>query len=116
MKPDMRVRLCGMELRNPIIAASGNSGSAGCEVPGTAGKATSGFAVNGYASSPYVTAVGGTDFYYGAASINTYWSTTNTSPYKSVLKYIPEQVWNDSYAPGGSGTSNVVLRKNVNGS
>jgi dihydroorotate dehydrogenase (NAD+) catalytic subunit len=26
MKPDMRVRLCGMELRNPIIAASGTFG------------------------------------------------------------------------------------------
>ena len=35
-----------------VIAASGNSGSAACEVPGTAGKATSGFAVNGYATSP----------------------------------------------------------------
>ena len=26
MKPDMRVRLCGLELRNPIIAASGTFG------------------------------------------------------------------------------------------
>jgi dihydroorotate dehydrogenase (NAD+) catalytic subunit len=26
MKPDMRVRLCGMELRNPVIAASGTFG------------------------------------------------------------------------------------------
>lgn len=45
-----------------IVAAAGNTGSAGCEVPGTAGSATSGYAVNGYATSPYLTAVGGTDF------------------------------------------------------
>ena len=50
-----------------VVAASGNTGAAGCEVQGTAGTATTGYAVNGYASSPYVTAVGGTDFYYSGA-------------------------------------------------
>ena len=97
-----------------IIAASGNTGSAGCEVPGTAGKATSGFAVNGYASSPYVTAVGGTDFYYGTgAPASHYWSTGNSS-YKSIQNTpIPEQVWNDSYAPGGTGTTNSVAGTSV---
>ncbi len=87
-----------------FVAASGNTGAAGCEVPGNAGTATTGFAVNGYASSPYVTAVGGTDFFYGSTAITTYWSNTNTG-YKSALKYIPEQVWNDSYVPGGTGNS-----------
>lgn len=90
-----------------FVAASGNTGAAGCEVPGTAGSATTGYAINGYASSPYLTAVGGTDFYYGSIAITTYWSATNTG-YKSALKYIPEQVWNDSYGPGGTGTSYSV--------
>jgi trimeric autotransporter adhesin len=88
-----------------FVAASGNTGAAGCEVPGTAGSATTGFAVNGYASSPYVTAVGGTDFYYSGGSTTAYWSATNTG-YTSALSYIPEQVWNDSYAPGGFGSGN----------
>lgn len=97
-----------------IIAASGNTGSAGCEVPGTAGKSTSGFAVNGYATSPFVTAVGGTDFYYGTGlPASHYWSNGNTG-YKSIQSTpIPEQVWNDSYAPGGSGTANSVAGTSV---
>jgi subtilase family serine protease len=82
-----------------VVAASGNTGAAGCEVPGTAGSATTGYAINGYASSPYLTAVGGTDFYYTGGA--TYWSTTNTG-YTSALSYIPEQVWNDSYDPGSN--------------
>jgi hypothetical protein len=88
-----------------FVAASGNTGAAGCEVQGTAGSATTGFAVNGYASSPYLTAVGGTDFYYNG-STTAYWSATNTptTGYKSALTYIPEQVWNDSYAPGNNCT------------
>jgi hypothetical protein len=85
-----------------FVAASGNTGAAGCEVQGTAGSATTGYAINGYASSPYLTAVGGTDFYYGGGG--TYWNAAGAS-YSSALKYIPEQVWNDSYGPGGSGTS-----------
>jgi subtilase family serine protease len=99
-----------------VVAASGDSGAAGCEVPGTVGKATTGYAVNGYASSPFVTAVGGTDFFYSTLNpASTYWSTTNsgTPSYTSAKSYIPEQVWNDSYAPGGSGTSNSVSGTSV---
>lgn len=98
----------GMELVNMVaeqaaaqgmtfVAAAGNTGSAGCEVQGTTGTATSGYAVNGFATSPYLTAVGGTDFYYGVLSPpSTYWNTLNNG-YSSVLNYIPEQAWNDSY-------------------
>lgn len=86
-----------------FVAAAGNSGAAGCAVPGTSGSASgAAFAVNGFATSPYLTAVGGTDFYYSGAG-STYWNTT--SAYSSAKSYIPEQVWNDSYGPGGSGTS-----------
>jgi hypothetical protein len=61
-----------------------------------------------------VTAVGGTDFYYGIGTpASQYWSTGNSS-YKSIMNTpIPEQVWNDSYAPGGTGTSNSVAGTSV---
>jgi subtilase family serine protease len=90
-----------------VVAAAGNAGAAGCEVPGNAGAAKSGYAVNGYASSPFVTAVGGTDFSYGQATTN-YWGATNSATYSSALQYIPEQAWNDSnpvYTNSVSGTS-----------
>ncbi|HEX6772287.1 MAG TPA: protease pro-enzyme activation domain-containing protein [Acidobacteriaceae bacterium] len=98
----------GMELVNMVaeqaaaqgmtfVAAAGNTGSAGCEVQGTTGTATSGYAVNGFATSPYLTAVGGTDFYYGTLTPpSLYWSIINLG-YWSALSYIPEQAWNDSY-------------------
>jgi trimeric autotransporter adhesin len=86
-----------------VVAASGNTGSAGCEVPGTAGKATTGLAVNGYASSPFVTAVGGTDFFYGTNPVTTYWGA-NTG-FTSAKMYIPEQVWNDSFSANGNGNA-----------
>src|SRR5579859_4265895 len=59
-----------------VVAAAGNAGSTGCEVPGSAGTADTGFAVNGYASSPFVTAVGGTDFSYTQATTN-YWGANS---------------------------------------
>jgi subtilase family serine protease len=92
-----------------FVAAAGNSGAAGCAVPGTSGSATgAAYAINGFASSPFLTAVGGTDFYYGTANTNKYWFS-NKSGYSSAKGYIGEQVWNDSYAAGGSnGTSNAV--------
>ena len=83
-----------------VIVPSGDSGSAACEQPFGA-PASSGLAVNGVASSPYATAVGGTDFYYGdegAATSSTYaqyWSTSS-SAYTQQLEYVPEQAWNDS--------------------
>lgn len=93
-----------------VVAAAGNTGSAGCQVPGTAGPAStkSGFAVNGYASSPFATAVGGTDFYYGTTSTtqpSAYWTTTNTTTYGSTqtaTTHIPEQAWNDSNTSQGT--------------
>ncbi len=108
-----------------FVAAAGNSGAAGCAVPGTSGSiANPTSAVNGFASSPYLTAVGGTDFYY-TGSMSSYWNTTNGAGYLSVntnpvinnppRNYVvglfktgafQEQVWNDSYS--GNGNSNAV--------
>ncbi len=78
-----------------IVVEAGNSGSAGCDVPGSSAGAVGGLAVNGMASTPYATAVGGTDFYYGTNAYSKYWNTKATG-YSSALSYIPEQAWNDS--------------------
>src|SRR6202034_1694675 len=78
----------GLGANPPIVVVDGNDpgvtddayiaykqieliGAAGCEIPGTAGSAGTGYAVNGYATSPFVTAVGGTDFYYGTTKTTT---------------------------------------------
>ncbi len=86
-----------------VLVSSGNAGSAGCDVAVngvTSSAATQGLAINGYASTPYATAVGATDFYYAAGqSQANYWSATNggAGGYTSALGYIPEQAWNSSY-------------------
>jgi hypothetical protein len=85
-----------------VISATGDAGAAACDIPGgSEGQETSfyGPAVNGWASTPYNTAVGGTDFYYttGAPSTN-YWNATNsgTPAFISAKGVIPQQPWNDS--------------------
>ena len=84
-----------------VVAAAGNTGAGACETPGSTALASTGLNVNGYASSPYVTAVGGTDFYYslGANSVSNYWIPANSQPYSTAGGYIQEQVWNDSTQP-----------------
>jgi subtilase family serine protease len=80
-----------------VFVSSGDEGAASCDADET--KATHGIAISGFASTPYNTAVGGTDFgdtYLGTAS--TYWNSTNTSTYGSAKSYIPEIPWNDSCA------------------
>ena len=85
-----------------IFAAAGDAGAAGCASPGADydnfGNVA---AVNGVASSPYVTAVGGTEFdeTVNGASVSTFWNTTNAANLSSATGYIPEMVWNDS-CPG----------------
>jgi Pro-kumamolisin, activation domain len=80
-----------------IVVASGDSGAAGCDTPFTQ-QATQGLAVVLPASLPYVTAVGGTEF--NEASGN-YWNTSNNAANGSVLSYIPEVAWNDSFSGFG---------------
>jgi subtilase family serine protease len=87
-----------------IIAASGDSGAAGCDYstgsqPVTT--ATHGLAVSLPASSPYVTAIGGTQFNEGSGG---YWNSSNNGSNGSALFYIPEAAWNettDSIKNGG---------------
>jgi Pro-kumamolisin, activation domain len=105
-----------------VFVAAGDTGSASCDAGGDANgtpyAAEYGLTVSGVASTPYNTAVGGTDFNWcPASSINSttasvytcsssaaqYWSTTNNSTTKaSALGYVPEIPWNDSCAsPSG---------------
>jgi subtilase family serine protease len=84
-----------------ILVASGDSGSAGCDVYSGEVAAEYGLMVSGTASTPYNVAVGGTDF-NDVDTWSKYWSSTNnTSTLASALSYIPETTWNDSCARTG---------------
>ncbi len=97
-----------------VLAASGDAGAAGC----SAGSSASGSfpAVSGLCSSPYATCTGGTEFNEGAGPAQ-YWAAANGAYLGSALQYIPEEVWNESAANGGSdmwasggGVSTVYLQ------
>jgi subtilase family serine protease len=85
-----------------IVVASGDSGVAACDSPGDSFGAMYGLAVNALASSPYVTAVGGTDFGDTARRETAiYWappSGENVYTKQTALSYVPEIVWDDSCA------------------
>jgi MYXO-CTERM domain-containing protein len=80
-----------------LVAASGDSGAAGCDHWGSA-VATKGPAVLLPSTLPQVTAVGGTMFDEGAGNP---WSATNGPNLGSATAYIPEKAWNDTAALGG---------------
>jgi hypothetical protein len=85
-----------------VFVASGDEGSASCD----AGYDTSvpygaqfGLSVSGVASTPYNTAVGGTDFNWTwiTNGQSTYWNTSNASgTLESAKGYIPESPWNST--------------------
>jgi subtilase family serine protease len=77
-----------------FFASSGDAGAEGCDSPDSETVATGPVSINLPSSTPFTTAVGGTEFNDSPAS--TYWSPTNTSTGVSALSYIPENVWNDS--------------------
>ncbi len=83
-----------------VFAASGDSGSPRCDqggdASGTPYPAQYGLSVSGLASSPFDTAVGGTDLNWGSTA-SPYWNATNNSANGSSAKgYMPEIPWNDS--------------------
>jgi subtilase family serine protease len=82
------------------LAASGDSGPAGCDYQ--VAVSTQGLGVSLPASVPEVTAVGGTEFNEGSGS---YWSGANGLYGGSALSYIPETAWNDTVASGGLAAS-----------
>jgi len=64
--------------------------------------------VNILAASPYVVAVGGTEFTSDSIIGTTYWSATNNSKtLASAISYPPEVVWNDSCSAAKCGANNV---------
>jgi subtilase family serine protease len=83
-----------------VFVAAGDAGAAGCDTGADAVGAGAG--VNGLCSSPYSTCVGGTEFNEGPDYAQ-YWAASNLPANASALSYIPEQVWNESGANGGSG-------------
>jgi len=115
-----------------ILAAAGDTGAADCD-PKTADSAIEGLAVDFPASSPYVTAMGGSMFNGDAAATciggvcndstpsdfaaTTYWAGTPASSdvISSALKYIPEAAWNETaivgYLAGGGGGASSFYAK-----
>jgi hypothetical protein len=97
-----------------VFVASGDSGSPACDQGydgnGNPYSAQFGLAVSGVASTPYNTAVGGTDFSWCQPTLNSsgdvagcpttgtsYWSATNNSSNNSSASgYVPETPWNDT--------------------
>jgi hypothetical protein len=82
-----------------VFVASGDAGAATCD-QGLSGNpphpAQYGLSVSGIASTPYDTAVGGTDLNWGSTA-SPYWATSNNSTNGSnALGYVPEVPWNDT--------------------
>jgi subtilase family serine protease len=100
-----------------VFVASGDSGSPSCDQGedenGNPYSAQFGLSVSGVASTPYNTAVGGTDFSWCQPKIvasgneglvencptatgGSYWNSTNASNNSSAKGYVPETPWNDT--------------------
>jgi len=92
-----------------VFVSSGDSGSAGCDVPASYNStgsnitkpASGGLAVNGLASTPFDVAVGGTEFNDATGA---YWNSAMDAHHASAIGYIPEVVWQESgfTTPGAS--------------
>lgn len=82
-----------------VFVATGDSGVAGCDLSGPdSGPAVFGANVNGAASTPFDTAVGGSEFSEGGLD-GIYWLANNRVDQSSATGYIPEAVWNESCDP-----------------
>jgi subtilase family serine protease len=83
-----------------VFVSTGDSGAAGCDQGDnqqlTIYAAEYGTEVSGISSTPYNTAVGGTDFNWGSTA-SPYWGSTNSgSTLANALGYVPEVPWNDT--------------------
>jgi subtilase family serine protease len=80
-----------------VFVAAGDTSSAGCDFGGYPSYgAQQGVAVSGTASTPYNTAVGGTDFNALNLQSTSYWSNGGPQYGATALQYIPEVPWNDT--------------------
>jgi large repetitive protein len=81
-----------------VFVSAGDNGAAGCDAAEGTTAATHGLAVSGLASTPFNTAVGGSQFVDPNPA--TFWAATNNPIGEvSALGYIPETVWNESCNP-----------------
>ena len=80
-----------------VLISSGDAGASECVVPDEYLATNYGFGVNGLASTPYNTAVGGTEF--SDIVPDTYWNQTINPDQSSAKGYIPEATWNESCNP-----------------
>jgi subtilase family serine protease len=104
-----------------VVVAAGDNGSAACDPASSQANqdaAASGLAISGIASTPFDTALGGTDF-DDVNNQSTFWNTTNTSTtptpvLASAKGYIPEKTWNDSCAAAGTtiGCTAAIINAN----
>jgi hypothetical protein len=83
-----------------FIASTGDAGAEGCDDPNSETVATGPIAVQIPAALPFTTAVGGTMFNENGKD-GAFWNSTNGSGFGSAIKYIPEDVWNESCVSGG---------------
>jgi hypothetical protein len=94
-----------------VFVAAGDAGSADCDtdgdVVGNPYSAQYGLSVSGLASTPFNTAVGGTDFNWCAlpsatqtteCTASPYWNSTNATNGSSAIGYVPEVPWNSTCA------------------
>jgi hypothetical protein len=94
-----------------VVVSSGDSGSASCDSSGSTA-AQYGLAVNGLASPPFNIAVGGTDFDVLPSSFASYVANTTSGSgpyYRTAIKYIPENPWNDSTSVNTAIANNSAL-------
>jgi hypothetical protein len=79
------------------FVSSGDSGSDSCDSQDPRpNAATSGLGVSGLASTPYATAVGGTDFFWQNDPTEYFSATNNPTTGESALGYVPEIPWNST--------------------
>ncbi len=90
------------------IAASGDSGAAACQAPGSAAPVSSGYAVNALASTPFNTAVGAVAFAVSDGSAFTAWSPISAADPayaggggRSIVYALPS--WQSAIQPASSG-------------
>jgi len=96
------------------VAASGDLGPY-CDDAGFNAATLGTASVNGLASSPYVIAVGGTEFAQGT-NTSTFWNQYNTGyNAETALSYIPELAWNNSCSPAQCGTANEYVGASAGG-
>ncbi len=88
-----------------IVAASGDFGPA-CNVSAIGAAVTQGFSASFPASSPYATAIGGSEF---TVDNSTYWGPSNNGNGGSALSYIPETVWNDGQGHTSGGGASIFF-------